>query len=106
MHDNPFVDMLNEFHPFNASNGISFSELDKGFFAAPSRLDVYLKEFVKRSQIRLIVLTGNAGQGKTFLCRRLLEGLGMDLDEANEMIATSVMEKPSIMNLVMEGNFG
>lgn len=60
----------------------------------------YLVELIERPEVRLVVLTGDAGHGKTSLCARLLERLGrapgealqavQDLGTATEPVATTV----------------
>lgn len=46
-----------------------------------------LERFVQDREKRLIILTGDAGHGKTHLCRRLLESaLGLEIVDAHKMI--------------------
>jgi nicotinamide riboside kinase len=101
MHVNSFVDQINEFHPFSATAGIGFTELRRGFFDAPTRLDAKLEDMVRCSETRLIFLTGNAGQGKTFLCRKLLERLDMGEEESDREIVERC--DGSFVNRELEG---
>ncbi|GAB2566489.1 ATP-binding protein [Kribbella endophytica] len=46
----------------------------------------FLTDLIERPEVRLIVLTGDAGHGKTSLCARLLQRLGRDPVEAHQTI--------------------
>lgn len=48
----------------------------------------YLKKAIK-TDAKLVILTGDAGHGKTYICRRLIEMLGFDEDSAREKINQS-----------------
>src|SRR5690349_12933280 len=42
----------------------------------------FLADLVERPEVRLVVLTGDAGHGKTSICARLLERLGRGPEDA------------------------
>ena len=48
----------------------------------------HLATIVEDDQVRVVVLTGDAGHGKTSLCARLLERLGTDALQAAELLRT------------------
>ena len=66
MHRNEFVDELNQYHPLNASFGKAIAERDNEL-EAPSELDASLRNLLLDGRTRMIILTGDAGQGKN-LC--------------------------------------
>lgn len=78
--DNATVDTLRRYLPFDAGAGNLYEE----HVPPDSRLDVktqalqYLKELCGSRDTQLVVLTGNAGHGKTHLCRRLLQEIARD----------------------------
>ena len=75
---NGHVEKLHKYQPFDADSGdLVFeqqSTYDQPMFKVETR--GFLERLVKGSAIRLIVLTGDAGHGKTSLCAALLEDLG------------------------------
>ena len=71
---NKFVDELNQYHPFRPSFGATIAERESDF-EIPTRLDSALKEFTDDPDTKIVILTGDAGQGKTFACRSLLNHL-------------------------------
>src|SRR4051794_34710114 len=54
-----------------------------------TRAEKALHEAVLRHDVRVILLTGDAGHGKTWLCARLLEHLGRTPAEAADAIRTT-----------------
>jgi hypothetical protein len=77
---NAHVRRLNEYLPLDAGSSVLFQEYvdPNDHPSIRTRALSYLEEVVGRDddQLRLIVLTGDAGHGKTHLCAKLLEGLG------------------------------
>jgi hypothetical protein len=84
---NQHVRRLRRFQPFQPDSAeLIFEQSDpkeKGFGTRALR---YLESLVEDRTVKLIVLTGDAGHGKTSLCARLLERLGMDVDAAADAI--------------------
>lgn len=92
---NKTVESLHGFLPFDPTHEQIYEEYRDGeeHREGEESLDLetsalsYLLEALQ-SQPRLLVLTGDAGHGKTHLCRRLLEvHLGYDRDRARELLA-------------------
>jgi hypothetical protein len=85
---NSHVDRLNRFLPFSPSHDQIFEEFQKSgdSLDLDTRALSYTMDAI-RDGARLIVLTGDAGHGKTHLCRRILqELLGYDENEARVLI--------------------
>ncbi len=85
------VDVLNRYLPFNASSGGLYEEYAPPASDAPppysnEALD-FILEVLKSKKTRLVLLTGDAGHGKTHLSRRVLEeGAGLDAETARERL--------------------
>ncbi len=89
---NRHVTRLNEYLPLDAGSSALFQEYvdpDDHPSLRTRALD-YLEGVVddSSSERRLIVLTGDAGHGKTHLCAKLLELHGYDTAAANEALTT------------------
>jgi len=86
---NSHVERLHRYLPFNPAHDLIYEEYQRsedGLNLKTKALD-YLKDLGKQNTAKLVVLTGDAGHGKTHLCRRLLEDyLGYDEDQARELI--------------------
>jgi hypothetical protein len=84
---NPHVARLRRFQPFQTDSAELVYEhtdpTDRYFEAAALS---YLIQLIERPEARLVVLTGDAGHGKTSLCARVLERLGRDPREALQAI--------------------
>lgn len=84
---NPHVGRLRRFQPFQTDSAELVYEHtnpnDRHFEAAALS---FLSELIEQPGVRLIVLTGDAGHGKTSLCARLLERLGQEPGEALQAI--------------------
>jgi len=85
---NKHVLRLNRFLPFSPSHDQIYEEYQKSEDSL--NLETRALDYARRASDRdadLIILTGDAGHGKTHLCRRLLElKLGYSEDEARELI--------------------
>jgi len=85
---NSHVTRLNRFLPFSASHDQIYEEYQTGEDGLT--LDTKALAFTKKaieSGARCIVLTGDAGHGKTHLCRRILEEfLGYDSKKSRELL--------------------
>tara|TARA_R110002072_G_scaffold218230_1_gene375938 strand:+ start:1301 stop:3142 length:1842 start_codon:yes stop_codon:yes gene_type:complete len=86
--DSPHVQRLHRYLPFSPSHDQIYEEYQRADDALnlPTKALVYLIA-AANSNARLIILTGDAGHGKTHLCRRLLEEyLGTSEEKARELI--------------------
>lgn len=81
----PLVDQMVKYLPFDARAGNLFEERVSNA-EAPAPYDTKALHYVLRlladDNTRLIVLTGDAGHGKTHLCRRILQETGLSADQA------------------------
>lgn len=95
---NKHVSRLNRFLPFSAEHDQIYEEYqqsDDSLLIETSALR-YLQRAVTEGA-RIVVLTGDAGHGKTYLCRRLIEThLGYSEDEARDLINTNCDGETSI----------
>lgn len=89
---NRHVSRLNEYLPLDAGASALFQEyVDPADHPSlPTKALTYLQEAVSEGlgELRLLVLTGDAGHGKTHLCAKLLESLGYSALDAREALAT------------------
>lgn len=99
---NRHVSRLNRFLPFSAEHDQIYEEYqqtDDSLTIETSALR-YLQAAVAGSA-RIIVLTGDAGHGKTYLCRRLIEThLGYSQDDARALINSSCDGETTIPPIV------
>ena len=76
---NNHVELLAGHVPFGARSGELYEEraqeLEDGVETTAKR---YVEQLTTDPQVSLIILTGDAGHGKTHLCRRLVEGYGYE----------------------------
>ncbi|NKW91941.1 hypothetical protein HGD87_05310 [Rhodobacteraceae bacterium R_SAG9] len=88
---NPHVYRMARFLPFDPSHDQIYEEYQVAKDSL--NLDTVAFEYVltaANAEAQVIVLTGDAGHGKTHLCRRVIERfLGYDEDKARELINTS-----------------
>ncbi len=81
------VDKLAAYLPLDADTSQLFQEYVEPTSEVISTVAFdYLREVIGRPASRLVVLTGDAGHGKTHLCFRLLVDQGVDEKTAQEMI--------------------
>lgn len=87
---NSHVSRLNRFLPFSAAHEQIFEEYqtgEDGLDLTTVALDYAVRAL--RANAKCIVLTGDAGHGKTHMCRRLLEEvLGYPADQARRLLIT------------------
>lgn len=86
---NQHVNRLRSYLPFGSGHGQIYEEQsDPNLLRSlPTAAFRTLARLVENREKRLIVLTGDAGHGKTHLCRRLLEAtLGFPIEEAHRLI--------------------
>jgi len=73
---NPHVERLWKHLPFEANSRELYEESvdpDDGRPAIATRALNYVRELVRNPETSMVVLTGDAGHGKTHLCRRVIE---------------------------------
>ena len=95
---NSHVERLHRYLPFSPSHDQIYEEYQRtdDSLNLPTRALNYLVEAVT-SGAKLVILTGDAGHGKTHLCRRLLElHFGYSQEVARELINTSCDGSQSI----------
>ena len=84
---NQHVARLRRFQPFQTDSAeLVYEHTDPNEPHFETATLPFLVELIERSTVRLVVLTGDAGHGKTSLCARLLERLGHEPEEALRMI--------------------
>ncbi|WP_433274655.1 hypothetical protein ACQPZA_26065 [Pseudonocardia xinjiangensis] len=86
---NKNVERLSRYQPFNASssqlyqeNVVDMSSRD----ALPTQAFDYVTKLIADRQTGVVVLTGDAGHGKTHLCTRVLAGLGLGAENVPAII--------------------
>lgn len=77
---NPFVDHLNGYVTVSPEHASAFDEFSSKVAPPPggrleieTRVEEFLKERFSGRRPSSVILTGNAGDGKTYLCRRIFE---------------------------------
>jgi hypothetical protein len=80
---NPFVEFLNRYTTVSSNHEAAFDEYisqDEGRYVEPesalqleTTTEKYVRERFKEGKPVSIILTGNAGDGKTYLCRKIIE---------------------------------
>ena len=83
-HQAPWLSNLLTTYPGSRHGNAETRGLDSAFAAATyveTELDRSLREKIDRAQIELVILFGNAGDGKTAFLQHLLKGLGVPADK-------------------------
>jgi hypothetical protein len=84
---NAHVERLSRFQPFNADAAELVHEQadssESGFETAAFR---YVVRVIDDPSVRLVVLTGDAGHGKTHLCAQVLRACGVDAATVQDMV--------------------
>ena len=96
--ENSHVSRLHRYLPFTPAHDQIYEEYQRSedTLNLPTKALGYLCDVVERGA-RLILLTGDAGHGKTHLCRRLIqEHLSYDETEARKLINTACSGKDTI----------
>jgi hypothetical protein len=84
---NSHVERLSRFQPFNADAAeLVHEQADSTEFGFETAAYKYVVRVIEDPSVRLIVLTGDAGHGKTHLCAQVLRACGADPDSATDMI--------------------
>lgn len=80
MHQNPFVDFLNRYTTVSPEHEAAFDEFiskteppSGQSLHLNTKIEKYIKTRFQQGHLPSIILTGNAGDGKTYLCRRIIE---------------------------------
>ena len=88
---NNHVERLHRYLPFNPVHDQIYEEYQRSADSLSLETGAlsYLVDIASQKDAKLVILTGDAGHGKTHLCRRLLEEHhGYTQDEARELINT------------------
>lgn len=83
-HHAPWLSNLLTTYPGSRHGNAETRGLDSAFAAATyveTELDRSLREKIERAQVELVILFGNAGDGKTAFLQHLLKGLGVTADK-------------------------
>lgn len=95
---NKHVSRLNRFLPFSAEHDQIYEEYQQSEDSLS--IETAALKFLQRAVTegaKIVILTGDAGHGKTYLCRRLIEThLGYSEDEARRLINTKCDGETSI----------
>jgi hypothetical protein len=105
-----FVDYLNRYCTTSAKHESAFDEYVGGAPpppAGPLRLDTKVEQFViqrfRGEHPPSIILTGNAGDGKTYLCRRIIsEFTGRDFDGWDDALDQQVPRDGTTLHVVKD----
>ncbi|WP_110516874.1 ATP-binding protein [Herpetosiphon llansteffanensis] len=80
MHTNPFVTYLNRYTTVSSDHEAAFDEFVTQFHPVEfpklqlqTKVEAFVRLTFKRPNPPSIILTGNAGDGKTYLCRQIIE---------------------------------
>jgi hypothetical protein len=72
---NKFVDFINQFYSQNASQNSGYAELTNQTLEGISLAISGVIDDVKNGRVDAVILTGNAGDGKTYLCKEIFLSL-------------------------------
>ena len=84
---NSFVDFINQFYSQNPALNAGYDELSEKKLEGISIPTTQITEKIKSGDIDILILTGNAGDGKTFMCREIhnaLVGKSLSADTITE----------------------
>jgi serine/threonine protein kinase len=99
----PWLDSLLSVYPGSRHGNIETRGLDSEFALAtyvPTNLESELAEDIRARRVRLVILCGNAGDGKTALLQRLAANFGIDHTQSS----TRVWEAKTSDGLVLKAN--
>jgi hypothetical protein len=85
---NNHIELLSQYLPFDGNSQQIYAEYANPNEANPLNTQAfnYVKGLLKSWDTNIIVLTGDAGHGKTYLCRLLLEEIGYPKEESKEIL--------------------
>lgn len=72
---NPFVDFINQFYSQNITQNAGYTELSEKKLEGIQLKVSRLIDDIAQGKVKVAILTGNAGDGKTFLCRQIFQEL-------------------------------
>lgn len=100
---NPFVDYLRRYTTASPDHEAAFDEF---LAAAPppaagplrlaTRVETFLRDCFTRRDPPSVILTGNAGDGKTYLCRRVIEAFGERPFDGWDVVAERPLERDGV----------
>jgi hypothetical protein len=85
------VDHLVDYLPFGSGTGNLYEENaqpDESSWSYETKTLNYVRSLLRDPSVSLVVLTGDAGHGKTHLCRRILEGQGLSPEDAISVLTS------------------
>lgn len=86
---NSHVEKLRRFQPFHADSAeLVHEQADHSDPGYDTVALAHVLEVIDRAEVRVVVLTGDAGHGKTHLCSRILHRCGLDERGAHEVLLT------------------
>src|SRR5258706_14931429 len=94
MQVNPFVSYLNRYTTFSPEHEAAFDEFMTQMpppSGEPLRIETKTEQFIRKYIHQefppSIILTGNAGDGKTYLCRQIIEALtGQSINDWSDRV--------------------
>jgi dephospho-CoA kinase len=90
MTTNPHVATLNEYQPFGAGFKQIYFESSNLDLLINTKAFCSLKDVIEKGETRVVILTGDAGHGKTHLCGQVLSDvLGVTIARASELLRAS-----------------
>lgn len=97
---NEHVEMLNSTQPFDASFSQIYFESSTSTVRLQTKAAQALNSYVGNPDVRLVVLTGDAGHGKTFMCADLLTAaFNHGLDDARTILKAKGFGKEPVGTL-------
>lgn len=99
----PWLDSLLTVYPGSPHGNVETRGLDSEFAVAtyvPTRLETELVEEIRNRKTSLVVLCGNAGDGKTALLQRIAADFGVDVHHS----AQRIWEKQTSDGLMLKAN--
>ncbi|WP_298819109.1 hypothetical protein [Chloroflexus sp.] len=96
---NPFVDYLNRYTTASPNHEAAFDEYiaaaqppAAGPLRLQTKIERFLLEVYNKDRPPSVILTGNAGDGKTYLCRQVLRTFGSP--QVSDLLWESLVDRP------------
>lgn len=100
---NPFVDYLSRYTTASPDHEAAFDEFlaqapppAAGPLRLATRVEQFLADCFARPDPPSVILTGNAGDGKTYLCRRVVEAFGDKPFQGWDALAEQFLERDGV----------